>query len=471
MRKLIRNMNFMAVLFVLITALVLFGLVWQQQRSHRDLQARVGVPRTQMAQRFTNAGSIFTMDGEELATSQTGSREYSADVALSKATLHIVGVYSGVMRNTIEVAYEDVLLGQTRSSLDQILLDVTGKGLRGDDIILTIDSELSKKALSLLGDRKGAIVVLNYRTGDVLAAVSTPTLTPEEALRFRDVPESSLFNRVLNSQYAPGSSFKLLTATAWLDSPLFNEDLNLVCEGNVPLSLNGAVERSADDAHGELGLKRALQVSCNVFFGELGVKMGYYRLLKTAESFGYGQTITLDRLRVAKSKFSLPNGSIDRGLLSWLSIGQPAGESHNELSALQMALQVGGLANGGKIMEPHIIRYFHNPLGTIYGEPERRVLSVATSGSIADQVANLAASTITHGTGQSAGVASHTVCGKTGTVQVAGQAKTNAIFTGFLAEDSTPFALAVVVEDVGTGAEYAAPLARRLFMHMLGLEY
>ena len=131
MRKLIRNMNFMAVLFVLITALVLLGLVWQQQRSHRDLQVRVGVPRTQMAQRFTNAGSIFTMDGEELATSQTGSREYSTDVALSKATLHIVGVYSGVMRNTVEVAYEDVLLGQTRSSLDQILLDVTGKGLRG----------------------------------------------------------------------------------------------------------------------------------------------------------------------------------------------------------------------------------------------------------------------------------------------------------------------------------------------------
>lgn len=453
MKMLMKNIKIILILFILISAALLIGLSFQQYRSKTELFVAAGENKKALKSRYAQAGSIFDINGEVLAQSVDGERLYSDDPVIAEAVLHIVGDYTHNIGNTIESTYQGVLLGNDRNVLRQFFLDILGKGLAGDDITLTLDGELSKKAYELLDGRSGSIVLLNYKTGAVLTAVSSPSTSPASVVSYTDIPDSSLFNRALLGSYAPGSTFKIITATAYLTSPVYDPSVVVNCNSQSTVDPFGASETS--DGHGEVDLSSAFARSCNVYFGQIGVTIGRDFLVKTAENMGYGYSFSLDRLTVLPGKIEVP-GNIST--LSWISIGQPVSDSTLYTTPLQMAMIAGAVGNGGVMQKAHIIDHITTPSGENYGklivDAEKTIMNEATAAVLE----KLMIGVVTSGTGPDAAVSDYTVAAKTGTVQVEGQ-KNNALTVAYIVEDDMPYAVAVIVEEGGAGGTTAAPIA------------
>lgn len=464
MKTLIRNIKIMLILFLAISLALLAGLAIQQYRGKTRFDVAAGENKAALKTRYANAGKIVDRNGTVLAESFKGSRRYAGDDLMAKAVLHLVGDYTHNIGNTIESGYQGQLLGTDRNFFHQMLLDFSGQGLKGDDITLTIDGDLSKRAFRLLNGRRGAIVLLNYRTGAILAAVSSPSTSPESVIAFEDIPDTALFNRALLGAYAPGSTFKILTAAAWLKSGQYRADLAVDCLGLSTVNENGAREDGA--GHGETNLAAAFAKSCNVFFGQVGVEAGLSQLLATAGSFGIGRQITADRLDVAPSRIESVD---DPAVLSWLSIGQPTVDSILQVTPLQLAMMAGAIGNGGVMQEAHVVDHLTDPLGTAYQELRVRSLMTVTDAETAGILENLMIGATKDGTGSGAAVKGLTVASKTGTVQVEGK-KNTALFVGYIADDEHPYAIAVVVEEGGSGGRTAAPIAGKLLAAAVAAE-
>lgn len=457
MKQLVRNLEIILVLFLVLSLLLLSGLTIQQHRSKTQLVAAAGENKAALKTRYAEAGTIYDRNGKILAQSIDGQRRYSEDATTAKAVLHIVGDYTHNITNTIEARYQGQLLGTDRNLLHQLLLDVTGQGLKGDDVQLTLDASLCREAYQQLDGRNGAIVLLNYQTGAILASVSSPSTSPKSVITYKDFPETSLFDRALLGTYAPGSTFKILTTAAWLQADTYNPDWTVRCAGRSTVSPYGASE--SDSGHGTVDLGEAFAESCNIFFGEAGARLGRDRLLTTAADFGLGESLSVDRLAVTTSQISSKD---DPAVLSWLAIGQPTADSKLYLSPLQLALIAGGIGNDGVIQAPHIIDHLTNPLGLTYDRLTSRAWRTIVPVTIAQKLEKLMLSVTTAGTGTAAAVSGYKIAGKTGTVQVEGKAN-NAVYIGYIASSKYPLAIAVVIEEGISGGRVAAPIAANLF--------
>lgn len=464
MKLLIRNIKIVLVIFLALSLALLSGLVVQQYRSKIRFDVAAGENKAALKTRYANAGIIYDRNGSVLAESVGGTRLYADDDLVAKAALHLVGDYTHNIGNTIEARYQGQLLGTDRNFFHQLLLDFTGQGLKGDDVTLTIDGKLSKKAYQLLGGRKGAIVLLNYRTGAILASVSSPSTSPESVIAFKNIPDTALFNRALLGTYAPGSTYKILTAAAWIKSPIYDPKLEVNCLGQSTVNKNGAKEDGG--GHGENELDAAFAESCNVFFGQIGARLGAEQMLATADSFGLGRKLTLDQLEIATSKI---NTLDDPAVLSWLAIGQPTADSILQITPLQLAMIAGAIGNGGVMQQAHVVDHLTNPLGMTYQELRPHALMAVVDSGTAGFLEKLMVGATKTGTGSAAAVKGCTVASKTGTVQVEDK-KNTALFVGYITDDEHPYAIAVVVEEGGSGGRTAAPIAGKLLAAAVAAE-
>ncbi|MEA4890715.1 MAG: penicillin-binding transpeptidase domain-containing protein [Clostridiaceae bacterium] len=455
MKQLLRNIKIVLLVFLVISAALLAGLIIQQHRSRTQLYVAAGENKAALKSRYAQAGTIYDRNGVVLAQSKNGERIYHEDKTTAMAVLQLVGDYTHNIDNTIEARYQSDLLGTDRNILHQFFLDIQGQGLAGDDITLTIDSALCKKAYQLLDGRKGAVVLLNYQTGAILASVSSPSTSPASVIAFKDIPDTALFNRAFLGAYAPGSTFKIITTAAYLQST-DTADLVVHCQARSTVDSSGADETG--DGHGSVDLSQAFAKSCNVYFGQAGAALGRQQLIKTAETMSIGTTLKVDKLDVGLSEIS---SSGSASVLSWLAIGQPTADSRLSVSPLQMAMIAGAIGHQGVLQQAHIIDHLTNPLGMNYAQLNEQTIKSILSTRIAGELEELMVNAVKNGTGSAAAIKGYTVAGKTGTVQVDGQ-DNNALFVGYITDDQMPLAIAVIVEEGGSGGKTAAPIAAAL---------
>lgn len=453
-----RNLKLVLVLFLAVSVAMLGGLVFQQYRSRNTFYVAAGENKAALRSRYAQAGDIVSADGIALASSDNGSRRYATDRTLAMAALHVVGDYTHNIDNTIESRYQAELTGSDRNLLHQFYLDFTGRGLAGDDVHLTIDSRLTRQAYQLLDGRRGAIVLLDYATGAILAAVSSPSTTPQSVIDFKGFPEGSLFNRALRGAYAPGSTFKLVTTAAWMAAPNFDPERIVECKSVSTVSPGGANESGS--SHGKVNLAAAFRESCNVYFGEIGAQLGGPALEAAASRIGFLEPVPVDKLNTVRSRIRTAN---DNTAMSWLAIGQPSAETQLSTTPLQLAMIAGAIGNSGVMQTPHIIGYLTDPMGLKYQAMKTSALKTVMTVAEADAMEKLMLDVVANGTGTAARVTGAKIAGKTGTVEVEGQKKNNALFVGYVAEGKRPLAIAVVIEEGGSGGSTAAPIAAQLF--------
>lgn len=462
MKELLRNLKIMAGLFMLISALLLGGLVIQQDRSRNELAAIAGENKAALAELYgKNAGAIYSKDGRALAISQDGWRQYPAWPD-SQAYVHIIGDYTHHLTNTIEARYENRLMGQERNLVDQMILDASGRGLQGDDIRVTLHDGISQAVSQALGYYDGAAVVLNWRTGEVLASVSKPTVTYPDLVAYNEANfvDTSLFNRALQGAYMPASNFKIFTTAAWLNSPNYDPNFSVNCTGE-PLIANGA----QDYGHGHVNLTSAFVNSCNVFFGELGRKIGRTEFLNYLDTIGFDDNFSMERIKVRSQVADVPDN--DEAILSWFSVGQPVGDIRQQVNPLTLASFAGAIANEGTMMKPQIISAFVDPLGresnTLTPAEHSRPFSPQVAATLHDLMFQTAQNNGVGVEGMSIGL-------KTGTGEVEGQSEYVSLITSCSKNPDYPYAVSVILDNASGGYSAVASIVQQIYLSLAYLQ-
>ena len=334
---------------------------------------------------------------------------------------------------------------------------------------LTIDSRLATYIASIFPSGKtGAVVVMNYQTGEVLSEQSFPTFDPENiTAAVRSDSQKPFFNRAVQGLYTPGSTFKIVTAASAMENLPDYASQTFQCTGLLQLgsrTVTDAGTRLAEGTvvqHGDISLQRAFQVSCNNTFAQLALQLGDVRLRKTAESFGFNDNFLFRDLVVENSSY--PTENRNEGEIAWTGAGQSA----LSVSPMHLCMIASAVANDGVMMEPRTLLSATAVNGTVRASFSPRVYRRALTAEQAEKLTEYMRAVVTGGTGTAAQISGVKVCGKTGSAEIDSQENTNAWFVGFLDEAASPYALSIVVEDAGGGGSIAAPLARQIFSWML----
>jgi peptidoglycan glycosyltransferase len=434
--------------------LILFGglAYWQVFRS--DLANDENNPRLIQSITSPYRGSILDRDGNVLAASaEDGTRQYF-DASLA----HVLGYISPRFgAEGIERAYNDVLTGEAGQTWsDALNAEFERNPDIGADVQLTIDPVLQAAAANALGGAPGSVVVLDPDNGDVLAMVSYPTFDPARIIEgdesLFDDPTAPLLNRATQGLYPPGSTFKTVTATGVLENNVVDPDTMVTCQDEFVVEGFAISCHNVVQGEGTYPFADAFTFSVNAIFAQVGLELGWDRLIATARDFGFGSPLpfTID---TAATQVHDPGATLTQPLLASTAFGQ------GQLLAtpLQMAVVAATVANGGVLEEPHLgLRAIKD--GETVADLSNRSSHRVMDGDTAETMRQLMGTVITQGQaylGVGAGIPAG---GKTGTAET-GRGTSHAWFIGFAPLEEPQIAVAVIVEDGGQGGSVAAPIA------------
>jgi peptidoglycan glycosyltransferase len=465
-RPLRRLFLFFALLFVALLVQLTYVQVWAAP----DLKTNSANTRAIEEEMKIQRGVIISADGVELAVNTVGGdygqyflREYPQG-SLTSPWLGYNSLRYG--RAGVERVYNEELSGQSgllgiTSYWDELL----GKTHRGADLKLTINMAVQRVAAEALGDRKGAVVALDPRTGAVLAMVSYPRYNPNQIdslwTEINSDPDTPLLNRGAQGLYPPGSVFKTIVAAAALDTGAVTPETPFTDTGSVTAG-GFVVNNYGDKVYGGHDFAEAFASSINTTFAKVGIDLGVATLASYAEAFGFGKESPWP-LGGSKSLFPDPS-EMDKAHLAQASYGQ------GEVLAtpLQMALAAAAVANGGQIMKPYVVSRVSDYHGSVIEETKPQVWLTPISSETAAVLRALMIEVVNSGTGTEAALSGVQVAGKTGTAEVA-DGEPHAWFTGFAPADDPQVVVAVLVENGGTGGGVAAPIVRQVIAAALGL--
>ena len=454
-----RAIDRVGVVFALLFLLLGVRAVWVQVVAGPRIAADPHNPRRMLLGRYR--GDILARDGTVLARATDRGRTYPFGAELA----HAVG-YASLRYGTsgIERAF-DAVLSAPAPGLDPLSQIVTLFGVprgvrptRGGDVITTIDPATQAALFSALGAyRRAAGVVLDPRTGEVLALASVPAFDPaaidgEFAALARD-PASPLLDRATDGLYPPGSTFKIFTAAAALDSGTISPDDEFEDPGFFAVG-SFVVHDNEGEATGRQNLAGAFALSSNVDFAQIALRLGNDRWFDYARRFALDAPVHFT-LPVAPDHLPSP-GSVTPSILAQLAFGQ----ADLLVTPLRMALMGATVAHGGVEPRPTLVRGVRSASGIVTFEPHA-TLAAPIGVDTAAQVRDLMIAAVVRGTGTAAALPGVQVAGKTGTAtNPAGSA--HAWFVAFAPADAPRIALAVIVENGGYGGDVAAPIARRV---------
>ena len=399
---------------------------------------------------------------------------------------HVTGWYAAALASAtgMENAANPYLAGTADQLFYRRISDLlTGRQPKGASVELTIDPKVQEAAWNALGDRQGAVVALDPRTGAVLAMVSKPSYDPNQLAghnraaveraykRLLADPDKPLDNRAIaGQQYPPGSTFKLIDVAAALSSGKYQPDSSLPAPGVLQLPQSTAVlpndDRQPCGPNNQVSMADALRISCNTAFANLGMSLGADALSEQAAKFGFGRPLQIP-LTVTPSTFPQTQSQAQ---VAQASIGQ----FDVRVTPLQMAMVAAGIANKGVVMQPYLVKRIRSSDLDTVSQTEPSPFSTAVTPQVAAEMTTMMEGVVESGTGTRAQIPGVKVAGKTGTAQTRPGAAPDAWFTSFAPADDPKVAVAVVVENGGgfgeaaSGGAVAAPIAREVMQAVIG---
>ena len=448
----------MRTLFIVLFALLFARQGWIMLVDGPRLAADPHNPRAHSG--IANRGSILATDGTRLAYSVGERRVYP----LGATTAQTVGYISPRFGTSgLEAAYDQVLAAPSAardpmSEFVSLVNAIKGKSgtLRGSDIVTTLDPALTKVlGAALAQHRRAAGVVLDPRSGAVLAMASVPSYDPnafeKEWKALRTASQSPLLNRATEGLYPPGSTFKIFTASTALDAEVLTPQSTFNDPGYFTIG-NATIHDDEGEVTGTQDLAGAFALSSNVDFAQIALKIGVVRFYDYLQRWRFGESMNF-QLPIAYDRFAKQE-AVYAGILAQMGFGQ----ADLLVTPLRMALVAATIANGGIEPRPYIVRAIRRPTGTINSGGANQ-LAAPISADTAAEVKNLMIQVVKRGTGTAAAIPGITVAGKTGTAtNPAG--RSDAWFVAFAPAEDPKVAVAIVVENAGYGGTVSAPIAR-----------
>ena len=465
-------------LFTALFAVLIGNLTYIQVFKAAEYQDMPSNNHTITKARYIKRGSIITADGLTLAESiQQEDGTYVRSYPNGNLAAHAVGYYSQQYGSSgVESSQDKTLTGsKDYSSWQNALNSLAGITEPGNSVQLTIDSRIQQAAEQALAGRKGAIVVLDPRTGAVLAWASAPAYdntdiaATMEAANASGGADTSMFDRATQALYSPGSTFKTVTLSSALENGVAALSSTYSSPGR--MEIGGADVVSVNEqGHGTITLDRAFAVSSNTVFGQVAEQLGADRLVATAQAFGYGQNLGID-FSTAASIMPDP-ADMSTWELAWAGAGQPVGQGHTpgpQTTVMQNAVIAAAIANNGIAMNPYVVGQILAPDGTVVKTTRERSLGQAVSSGTAEQVKEAMLDVVQNGSGSAAGIAGVKVAGKTGTAET-NSATPNSTFIGFAPYDTPTLAVSLVLEETTENEATAAAVAGQVLRAALAAQ-
>ena len=465
-------------LFTALFAVLIGNITYIQVFKATELQDMPSNNHTITKARYIKRGSIITADGLTLAESiQQEDGTYVRSYPNGNLAAHAVGYYSQQYGSSgVEASQDKTLTGsKDYSSWQNALNSLAGITEPGNSVQLTIDSRIQVAAEQALAGRTGAIVVLDPRTGAVLAWASSPTYDNTniqatiEAANASGGSDTSMFDRATQALYAPGSTFKTVTLAAALENGTASLDSTFDSPGR--MEIGGADVVSVNErAHGTITLDRAFAVSSNTVFGQVAEQLGAERMVAVAQAFGYGQDLGTDFTTAASIMPDPADMSVWE--LAWAGAGQPVGQGHTpgpQTTVMQNAVVAAAIANNGIAMNPHVVGQILAPDGTVIKTTRERSLGQAVSSGTAAQVKEAMLDVVQSGSGVAANIAGVKVAGKTGTAET-NSTTPNSTFIGFAPYDTPTLAISLVLEQTSENETTAAAVAGQVLRAALAAQ-
>lgn len=410
-------------------------------------------------------GSIYDRDGELLAYSEGKGAQQVRIYPYEGLYSHVIGYYSIIYGNSfLESAYQKELSGNTPlGNVTDIKNKLTGQDSYGYNLQLTIDHTLQKKAYELLKGRNGAIVAINPSTGEILAMADNPVFDTNESdlveswSSLLESDDSPFLSRSIQGLYAPGSTYKIITAAAAIENGY--EDYSFEDKGSVIID-GMTIKNFGSKSYGFLDISKAFALSSNTYFASLGVSLGERALKASAENFGLNKKLPFE-ISVTQSTF--PYKNMSQTELAAAAIGQ----GQILATPLQMGMVASTIANGGIMMEPHLVKRITDiNKNTLYSS-SAKAFQTAISPETAEKISAMMVDAVESGTGKNAKISGISTAGKTGTAQNEKSGtdggSEHAWFVSFAPADEPEIAVAVILEyDGSTGGSSAAPIAKSL---------
>ena len=422
--------------FVLLTGVGIFsyryvahGDDWASYEGNRDVYNEGDLSK----------GKLYDTNGTLLMQNTTDGMIFNDDASIRTALMHITGDKDNNISTGANRAFTDELIGYN------LINGVYSLNNAGKDVSLTLDANICATAYEALAGRNGTVGVYNYKTGEILCMVSSPTYDPVDP---PSEPEDGVYiNRFTSATFVPGSIFKLVTAAAAIENldDAYTWEIN--CTGSV--SYGGEYAVTDVSAHGTVNLEKALEVSCNCYFGQLAEKLGPDLLEKYTEKAGLMTSYDIDGIKTTEGTFDFPDSGMN---LAWTGIGQ----WEDMINPCSMMVYMGAIANGGEATHPNIVKpttFMGKQLEKITTKTTTMIDST-TAASLTEMMAN---NVVSHyGSENFPGLS---LCAKSGTAEVGDYKEPHAWFAGFLNDDSNPYAFIVLVENSGYGADVAGAVA------------
>ena len=422
--------------FVLLTGVGIFsyryvahGDDWASYEGNRDVYNEGDLSK----------GKLYDTNGTLLMQNTPDGMIFNDDASVRTALMHITGDKDNNISTGANRAFTDELIGYN------LINGVYSLNNAGKDVSLTLDANICATAYEALAGRSGTVGVYNYKTGEILCMVSSPTYDPVDP---PSEPEDGVYiNRFTSATFVPGSIFKLVTAAAAIENldDAYTWEIN--CTGSV--SYGGEYAVTDVSAHGTVDLEKALEVSCNCYFGQLAEKLGPDLLEKYTEKAGLMTSYDIDGIKTTEGTFDFPDSGMN---LAWTGIGQ----WEDMINPCSMMVYMGAIANGGEATHPNIVKpttFMGKQIDKITTKTTNMIDST-TAASLTEMMAN---NVVSHyGSKNFPGLS---LCAKSGTAEVGDYKEPHAWFAGFLNDDSNPYAFIVLVENSGYGADVAGAVA------------
>jgi len=465
-------------LYVLVVALfgvLIFATSWWTVFGAEPLRDNPSNRRALLEQARVKRGLIKAADGTVLARSvKRSDGTYTRRYPEGKLLAHVLG-YSFLRYGQagLESSRNAALTGE-RDELTSIFDQLSGRREVGDDVITTLDPDAQRTAVDALDGQKGSVVALDPQSGAVKVMASYPQFDPNDIpdtlSRLNRDPDSPLLNRATQGRYAPGSTFKVVTAAAALDTGRFTPDS--VVDGSSPKEISGVpLFNSGGASFGPITLTSALTQSVNTVWAQVGESLGKRTMAEYMQRFGFYRRPPLDYpagQRFASGEFDR-RGELLPPTSDQIDVGRMAiGQDKLQVTPLQMAMVAAAVANDGVLSRPHFTDRVVDPDGRMREDVGRSTVSRVMKKETASQLREMMSNVVREGTGTAAALSGIQVAGKTGTAE-RGDGTNQVWFIGLAPVEDPQIAVAVTVERTdGQGGTVAAPIAKQVLEKLLG---
>lgn len=405
-------------------------------------------------------GEILSSDRQVLAKTivnddKTETRFYP----FKNMYAHVIGRFLKG-RTGIESSYNFKLLASNTNPIKKVINEIIGEKNIGDNIVTTLNTKLQETAYNALGNNKGAIVVIQPSTGKILAMVSKPDYDPNnieavwDAINI-DSESSALINRATQGLYPPGSTFKIMTTLEYIREYDNYKNYAYTCSGKY-ISGDVVINCYNNSVHGDLDLKMSFAKSCNSSFTNIGNMLNSNSFAKLCNEFLFNQNLDINMI-ANKSSFVLNSQSNTEEKLH-----TAMGQGKTQITPLHNALISCAIANDGVLMKPYVVDKIENFNGTLVKKYKPSTYKKLMTEYEANYLTELMEEVIQSGTGTSLKDIGK-VAGKTGSAEYETGKPAHAWFVGFMPSDEPEIVVSIIVEGVGTGSQYAVPIAKQIF--------